>query len=170
MIQRDGRQRRVRLTSLPSFCQKMAGGGLPVASHWKTAILPTAPTWFLGRMAKAGGTAGGKAKIINRYISNYTAASHISPPLHPNSINFFSGNFAITFLFQQEDKTRITYSMDGWDNSAREENNSGLMGCCSCLMMDVEWMDGNLPALTKKRGRDTQESSAMSEGWNMEPQ
>lgn len=61
--------------------------------------------------------------------------------------------------------------MDGWNNSAREENDSGLMGSCSCLMMDVEWMDDNLPALTKKkeRGRETQESSAVSDEWNMGP-
>lgn len=47
----------VSLTSLPSLCQKIAGCGLPVASHWKVTVLPTATTWFLGRVVNAGGTA-----------------------------------------------------------------------------------------------------------------
>lgn len=28
------------LTWLPSFCQKMAGGGFPVVLHWKVTLLP----------------------------------------------------------------------------------------------------------------------------------
>ena len=46
------------LTWLPSLCQKMAGWGFPVASHWKVTVLPTPTTWFLGRTTKAGGTGG----------------------------------------------------------------------------------------------------------------
>lgn len=44
------------LTWLPSLCQKMAGCGLPVASHWNVTVRPNPTTWFLGRTANTGGT------------------------------------------------------------------------------------------------------------------
>lgn len=49
-------RRLVLLTWLPSRCQNMAGWGLPVASHWKVTVLPTATTWFRGLTTNAGGT------------------------------------------------------------------------------------------------------------------
>lgn len=98
----------------------------------------------------------GKGKIYYMYIHLITQLHDIC---HQNGmIFFFGGDFAITFEFRREDKTHITYSMDGRNNSAREENNCGLMSSCSCLTMDEEWTDDNLPVFTKrKRKRHTGE-------------
>ncbi|TNN59852.1 hypothetical protein EYF80_029901 [Liparis tanakae] len=40
-------------TWLPSFCQKMAGGGFPVVPHWKLMLLPWLP--FLSPPSDSGG-------------------------------------------------------------------------------------------------------------------
>lgn len=48
------------LTWLPSFCQKMAGGGFPVVPHWKVTLLPCVAIWSWGFMAIWGGTGRGE--------------------------------------------------------------------------------------------------------------
>lgn len=47
------------LTWLPSFCQKMAGGGFPVVPHWKVMLVPWVAIWSRGFVAIWGGTVRG---------------------------------------------------------------------------------------------------------------
>lgn len=46
-----------RQTWLPSFCQKTAGGGLPLLWHWKVTLWPGVTAWSWGPVTSWGGTA-----------------------------------------------------------------------------------------------------------------
>lgn len=66
--------RRIALTRLPSFCQKTAGWGFPLASHGKVAVRPWATIWSLGRMTNCGAAEDGgeKKKSISRLALDCT--------------------------------------------------------------------------------------------------
>lgn len=67
-------------TWLPSCCQKMAGCGFPVASHWKVTVLPTPTTWFLGLTTNTGGTG---AQPGRNGQQNYKKHTQKSKHTHP---------------------------------------------------------------------------------------
>lgn len=56
------------LTWLPSFCQKMAGGGFPVVPHWKVMLLPWVAIWSRGFAVIRGGT--GRREEEGLFISS----------------------------------------------------------------------------------------------------
>lgn len=57
------------LTWLPSFCQKMAGGGCPVVLHWKVTLLPCVVIWSRGFEVIWGGTGRGKEGVTTQEMN-----------------------------------------------------------------------------------------------------
>lgn len=53
-------------TWLPSFCQKTAGGGLPLVPQRKVTVRPGAVIWSRGRTTIWGGTAGEDTACLKR--------------------------------------------------------------------------------------------------------
>lgn len=91
------------LTWLPSLCQKMAGCGLPVASHWKVTVRPNPTTWFLGRTANTGGT---EVCVRERvHVNHWSCRKCDNTPLR-SSHHDWKDNKTLQVMLLQEDNQR----------------------------------------------------------------
>lgn len=81
------------LTWLPSLCQKIAGWGFPVASHWKVTVLPTATTWFLGRTTNTGGTTGQAWGQLANIMTQHRISHNIRQGYQTLQLISWSGSF-----------------------------------------------------------------------------